>query len=59
MRVLVTGNKGFIGRRVEQRLIDAGCDVVGYDITDGYDILNLHYWGKGGRMQSHHSPRRH
>jgi UDP-glucose 4-epimerase len=46
MRVLVTGNKGFIGRRVEQRLIDAGYDVVGYDIAGGFDILNPELLGK-------------
>jgi UDP-glucose 4-epimerase len=46
MRILVTGNKGFIGLKVEQRLIDAGHDVVGYDIVDGYDILNPELLGK-------------
>jgi UDP-glucose 4-epimerase len=46
MRVLVTGNKGFIGRRVEQRLVDADYDVVGYDISDGYDILSAEWLGK-------------
>jgi UDP-glucose 4-epimerase len=46
MRVLVTGNKGFIGRRVEQRLADAGYEVVGYDIADGYNILNPELLGK-------------
>jgi nucleoside-diphosphate-sugar epimerase len=46
MRVLVTGNKGFIGRRVEQRLVDAGYDVVGYDIIDGFDIRNPELLGK-------------
>jgi UDP-glucose 4-epimerase len=46
MRILVTGNKGFIGRRVELRLVDAGYNVVGFDITDGYDILNLEGLGK-------------
>jgi UDP-glucose 4-epimerase len=40
MRILVTGNKGFIGRVVEQRLIETGHDVVGFDIVDGDDIRN-------------------
>jgi nucleoside-diphosphate-sugar epimerase len=40
MRILITGNKGFIGHRVEQRLVDAGYNVAGYDIAEGYDILN-------------------
>jgi UDP-glucose 4-epimerase len=46
MRVLITGNKGFIGRRVEQRLTDAGYDVIGYDVADGFDILNPELLGK-------------
>jgi UDP-glucose 4-epimerase len=46
MRILVTGNKGFIGRRAEQRLADAGYDVAGFDIVDGYDILNRESLGK-------------
>jgi nucleoside-diphosphate-sugar epimerase len=46
MRVLVTGNKGFIGRKVEQRLIDAGYEITGYDIVEGYDILNPELLGK-------------
>jgi nucleoside-diphosphate-sugar epimerase len=40
MRILVTGNKGFIGRVVEQRLTETGFDVVGFDIVDGDDIRN-------------------
>ncbi len=39
MRVLITGNKGYIGKHVENELIRAGFSVVGYDIIDGYDIL--------------------
>jgi UDP-glucose 4-epimerase len=46
MRILVTGNKGFIGRRVEQRLVEAGYDVVGFDLIDGYDIRNPELLGK-------------
>jgi UDP-glucose 4-epimerase len=40
MRILVTGNKGFIGCRVEKQLINAGYDIVGFDIIDGDDIRN-------------------
>ncbi|RPI13881.1 MAG: NAD(P)-dependent oxidoreductase [Ignavibacteriae bacterium] len=40
MRVLITGNKGFIGREVERKLVSVGFQTTGYDITDGFDILN-------------------
>jgi nucleoside-diphosphate-sugar epimerase len=40
MRVLITGNRGFIGQYVEKKFLQAGYDVVGFDIKDGYDILN-------------------
>jgi len=39
MRVLITGNKGFIGQEVERKLISAGFQTCGYDIKDGFDIL--------------------
>ncbi len=38
MKVLVTGNAGFIGFHVAQRLIERGDDVVGFDcVNDYYD----------------------
>lgn len=40
MRVLITGNKGFIGQEVERKLVSAGFETKGYDIKDGFDILN-------------------
>lgn len=40
MRVLITGNKGFIGKEVERKLVSAGFQTIGYDIKDGFDILN-------------------
>ncbi len=40
MRVLVTGDKGLIGRAVTDRLRAAGDGVVGFDRADGHDILN-------------------
>lgn len=38
MRVLVTGNRGFVGSATTQLLEDEGHKVVGYDIMDGLDI---------------------
>ena len=40
MRVLITGNRGFIGKEVESKFISAGFNTVGYDIADDFDILN-------------------
>jgi nucleoside-diphosphate-sugar epimerase len=40
MRVLITGNKGFIGQEVERKLVSVGFQTIGYDIKDGYDVLN-------------------
>jgi UDP-glucuronate 4-epimerase len=36
MRVLVTGNAGFIGFHVARRLIERGDDVVGFDMVNDY-----------------------
>jgi UDP-glucose 4-epimerase len=41
MRVLLTGNKGNVGREVAPRLADAGDVVSGFDIVDGHDVLDL------------------
>lgn len=40
MRILVIGNKGYIGRVVEALLKAHGNDVVGFDVLDGKDIGN-------------------
>lgn len=40
MRVLVTGNKGFLGTHVVDLLNERGHEVSGYDIIDGYDIFD-------------------
>lgn len=34
MNILITGNKGFIGRHLEKKLIELGHTVIGYDIGD-------------------------
>ena len=40
MKVLVTGDKGLIGRAVTTRLLAEGDGVVGFDRADGHDILD-------------------
>ena len=40
MRVLVTGSRGLVGSAVVERLHAESCEVVGFDIADGHDILN-------------------
>lgn len=41
MRILITGDRGFIGSKLSERLINLGHTVHGYDITDDFDLLNL------------------
>lgn len=40
-RVLITGSRGFIGRHFSAELRRAGFQVVGCDISDGYDVFAL------------------
>lgn len=40
-RVLVTGSSGYKGRVLVQKLVDAGYEVVTFDIVDGQDIRDL------------------
>ena len=40
MRILVTGCKGVIGREVCTCFSESGDEPVGFDIVDGYDVLN-------------------
>ena len=41
MRILITGDKGFIGRQVGKRLAAAGFQTEGFDIIDGFDVCNF------------------
>jgi len=40
-KVCITGNRGFIGSHLEQRLKKEGYDVIGYDLKDGKDIRTM------------------
>ena len=38
MRILITGNRGFVGSATQEYLEAMGHTVIGYDLIDGYDI---------------------
>ena len=38
-KILVTGNRGYIGSRLQRRLEEIGYEVVGIDLQDGLDVL--------------------
>ena len=40
LRVLITGNKGFIGKHLWKRLEEEGYELLGYDLQDGYDLCD-------------------
>lgn len=40
MKIMITGDKGFVGSATTKLLKTHGHEVVGYDIMDGYDIRN-------------------
>ncbi|MEM2511079.1 MAG: GDP-mannose 4,6-dehydratase [Candidatus Methanomethylicia archaeon] len=41
MRILVTGDTGFIGSHMSEFLLNKGMDVIGYSRRKGFNILNL------------------
>jgi len=40
MKILITGHVGHIGKGIYSTLIDAGYEVIGYDITEGDNVLD-------------------
>lgn len=40
-RILITGNRGFVGTETEKLLTKGGHTVIGYDIMDGFDIRDI------------------
>ena len=40
MKVIVTGAKGFLGKKIFNKLKKKGHTILSYDIVDGQDILN-------------------
>lgn len=41
MRILITGDKGFVGTATCRALKERGHEVIGFDIMDGYDIRDF------------------
>lgn len=41
MRILVTGNRGFVGTETQKVLEEKGHQVIGYDLMDGFDIRDV------------------
>lgn len=41
MKILITGNRGFVGTATQEFLENEGSDVIGYDLMDGKDIRDL------------------
>lgn len=41
MRVLITGNEGFIGKHMQNRLLEEGHEVLPMDLKNGRDILTV------------------
>ena len=41
MNILITGDKGFLGSNLKQRLADNGHAIEGYDRVDGKDLLDV------------------
>jgi len=41
MRILVTGNRGFVGTETCKLLKEHGYEVIGYDLMDGYDVRDV------------------
>jgi UDP-glucose 4-epimerase len=45
MKILITGNRGFVGAETQKFLEESGHDVVGYDLMDGRDIRDASQFG--------------
>ena len=41
MKVLLTGDTGFVGKNMKNFLINQGHEVTGYSKSDGFDVLNI------------------
>lgn len=55
MKILITGNKGFVGTETEKLLKKQGHQVIGYDLMDGYDIRDYEQLDK---VIAYHAPDR-
>jgi UDP-glucose 4-epimerase len=46
MKIVITGNKGFVGSATSKLLKENGHEVIGYDIMDGFDIRDRQQFDK-------------
>ncbi len=46
MKILITGDRGFVGSETKKLLIEVGHEVIGYDLMDGYDIRDAEQFEK-------------
>ena len=46
MKILITGNKGFVGSETQKLLELEGHEVIGYDLMDGYDICDFNQFDR-------------
>lgn len=40
MKILITGNRGFVGSETQKLLEQQGYEVIGYDLMDGWDVCD-------------------
>jgi len=50
-RALVTGHRGFIGRHIHATLLDLGWEVMGIDLADGVDAVDVFRRPSSGEVQ--------
>jgi nucleoside-diphosphate-sugar epimerase len=46
MKILITGDRGFVGTETKKLLEGEGHEVIGYDILDGFDIRDIKQFEK-------------
>ena len=53
MKVVITGNNGFVGKATQKYFIERGIEAIGFDITNGQDITD---WSVVHKFMNDHKP---